>query len=132
MTFTAKPTPPLPGWRGCVFALLAMLPLAGCAANGDFNELRPSLVRDDQHDWLSYDAIAGKHTFASSFEMTDDERQLRDLAYPLIEPPYDRQKWYSVLGEDGLIGSDHRAGFDRSAYASQLFGDRYRSPSARY
>jgi hypothetical protein len=33
--------------------------------------------------------------------MTDDERLLRDLAYPLIEPPFDRNRWYSVLGEYG-------------------------------
>ena len=36
------------------------------------------------------------------FPLTDEERQLRDLAYPLIEPPYDRQRWYSVLGEYGV------------------------------
>ena len=34
--------------------------------------------------------------------MTDDERLLRDLAYPLIEPPYDRQRWYSFLNEYGI------------------------------
>ncbi len=31
--------------------------------------------------------------------LTDEERRLRDLAYPLIDPPYDRNKWYSFLGE---------------------------------
>lgn len=106
--------------------------VAGCTPNYDFKEVRPELVRDDIHDWLSNDAIAGKPTFQSTFELTDDERQLRDLAYPLIEPPYDRQKWYSVLGEYGVIGSDHRGVFDRTAYATHLFADRYRSPSARY
>ncbi len=29
---------------------------------------------------------------------------LRDLAYPLIEPPYERQRWYSVLNEYGFRG----------------------------
>ena len=79
-----------------------------------------------------YDAVAGKNTSPSGFTLTDDERQLRDLAYPLIEQPYDRQQWYSVAGEYGVIGADHRGKFDRTAYATHLFGSRYRSPSARY
>ena len=115
-----------------VLVAVAAVMVAGCTPNYDFGEVRRELVRDDVHDWLSNDAIAGKPTFQSTFELTDDERQLRDLAYPLIEPPYDRQKWYSVLGEYGLIGSDHRGAFDRTAYATHLFADRYRSPSARY
>ena len=49
-------------------------------------------------------------------QLTDEERTLRDLAYPLIEPPYDRNKWYSVLGELG-IGSRPWPYPDRSAYA---------------
>ncbi|MSP33134.1 MAG: hypothetical protein EXR03_10015 [Pseudolabrys sp.] len=54
--------------------------LAGCA-NGDFGEVRPTLVRDNVHDWLSLDAIAGRPALPSGFELTDDERQFRDLAY---------------------------------------------------
>jgi hypothetical protein len=110
---------------------VALLLLGGCA-NGDFGEVRPFLVRDDIHDWVGPAAIAGTNASPSSFELTDDERQLRDLAYPLIEPPYDRQQWYSVAGEYGLIARDRSHAFDRTAYASRLFGDRYRSPSARY
>jgi hypothetical protein len=64
-------------------------------------------------------------------QLTDEERRLRDMAYPLIEPPYDRQKWYSVLGE---FGAGRRAWPypDRSAYASRLFTTAYRSQVARY
>jgi hypothetical protein len=105
--------------------------LSGCA-NGDFQEVRPSLVRDDIHDWVAYDAIAGQATLPSIFELTDDERLLRDLAYPLIEPPYDRHRWYSVVGEYGLIGVPHGVAFNRAVYAEHLMGARYRSPSARY
>lgn len=129
--------PPLPptqsqGWRRWGLIIAATALTAGCAPNGDFGQVRPYLVRDDIHDWVANDAIAGKPTFTSRFELTDDERQLRDLAYPLIEPPYDRQQWYSVLGEYGVIGADHRTGFDRTAYATRLFTSRYRSPAARY
>jgi len=56
---------------------------------------------------------------------------LRDLAYPLIEPPYDRQQWYSVLGELG-VGSRPWPYPDRNAYASRLFTTAYRSQTARY
>ncbi|MGH6727098.1 MAG: hypothetical protein ACREB8_11210 [Pseudolabrys sp.] len=57
---------------------------------------------------------------------------MRDLAYPLIEPPYSRQQWYSVLSEYGVAGADRRAIFDRTAYASHLMSSHFRSPSARY
>jgi hypothetical protein len=115
--------------RGMVIAALLVLP--GCA-NGDFGEIKPSLVRDDIHDWVAVDAIAGRSTLPSQFELTDDERQLRNLAYPLIEPAYDRQQPNSILGEYGVIVADHHAVFDRTAYAARLQSARYRSPAARY
>lgn len=110
--------------------LIGFLTLAGCA-NGDFGEVQPALVNDKIHDWVGVAATAGQPGMPSIFEMTDDERQLRDLAYPLIEPPYRRQQWYSAAGEHGLF-SINRGGFDRSAYANHLLGAAYRSPSARY
>jgi hypothetical protein len=128
------PPPPLTRashWRRQVFALTALSILTGCA-NGDFKEVRPILVHDDVHDWLDHAMVAGKDTLPSGFTLTDDERQLRDLAYPLIEQPYNRQQWYSVAGEYGVIGGNHGGSFDRTAYATHLFGSRYRSPSARY
>ena len=128
------PPPPstrAPIWRCRLFALAALPLLAGCAG-GDFGEISPTFVRDDMHDWLSLDAIAGRPTLPSSFELTDDERQLRDLSYPLIEQPFNRQQWYSVAGEYGVIGADHRGAFDRSDYASHLMSSRVRSPLARY
>jgi len=118
-----------PGWRWQVVAFALLL--GGCA-NGDFKEVRPLLVRDDIHDWVGPAAIEGTNALPSSFELTDDERQLRDLAYPLIEPPYDRHKWYSVAGEYGLIARDRSQAFDHTAYANNLLGKDYRSPAARY
>jgi hypothetical protein len=117
-----------PVWCRRAFAFATVLLLAGCA-NGDFEEIYPSLVRDDIHDWVGRDAVPGK---PSTFELTDDERTLRDLAYPLIEPPYDRHRWYSIAGEYGMLEWGRRASFDRAAYASHLMSAHARSPSARY
>lgn len=110
------------------FAFAALLTLAGCA-NGDFEEVYPSLVRDDIHDWVGRDKVPGK---PSTFQLTDDERLLRDLAYPLIEPPYDRHRWYSVAGEYGLLESARAGSFNRADYASHLTSEKFRSPTARY
>ena len=118
-------------WRRRLFAFAALALLSGCA-NGDFKEVKRYLVRDDIHDWVGTDAVAGVNTSRSGFELTDDERQLRDLAFQLIQPSYDRHQWYSIAGEYGLIERDQRERFDRTDYATRLFGDRYRSPSARY
>jgi len=123
-------TPAYP-WRWRVIALAALTLLAGCA-NGDFKEVKRYLVRDDIHDWVGRDALIGTKGKLSDYTLTDDERALRDLAFPLIQPSYDRHQWYSIAGEYGLIERAQRERFNRTDYATRLFGDRYRSPSARY
>jgi len=108
---------------------VAGLLLSGCA-NRDFDEVSPMLVRADIHDWLGPKAIGGP---GSNFDLTEDERLLRDLAYPLIEPPYDRQRWYSVLSEHGVLNVDQRGGFDQTRYVERLLTDEpHRSSSGRY
>jgi hypothetical protein len=126
------PLPPLQQALMCrrrvmVFAVLALL--GGCGTiNGDFGEVRPTLVRDDIHDWVGPYASARA---PSKFELTDDERQLRDLAYPLIEPPYNRQQWYSIAGEYGVV-RPARWAFDRTTYAKRLLASHHHSPSSHY
>jgi len=111
--------------------IAAALSLSGCGTpNGDFGEVQPYLVSDGVHDWVGPYASADRK--ASGFELTDDERQLRDLAYPLIEAPYDRQQWYSVAGEYGLFRPPRGPAFDRTAYAKRLLSADDRSPSVRY
>jgi hypothetical protein len=113
-------------------ATLSLLFLfAGCA-NGDFGRIRPALVNDDMHAWVGKEAPGRKNKPASNFPLTDAERQLRDLAFPLIEPPYDRQRWYSVIEEYGLTGAAETPYPDRSAYANQLLTTAVRSHTARY
>jgi hypothetical protein len=115
-----------------VFAFVALSLLAGCnttGAGGDFGEVPSIFVRDDTHDWLGSYALAGRSSKPSNFNLTDDERQLRDLAFPLIEPPYDRQQWYSASLEHGEISPGSP---DRAEYSRRLFSERYRSPVAQY
>lgn len=112
-------------WRRQLAATAALSMLAGCA-NGDFGEVQEYLVNDRIHDWVGRDTVPT----ASTFEYTDDERALRDHAYPLIEPPYDRQRWFSIAGEYGVLRPTLRG--DRVAYANHLMSAHYRSASARY
>ena len=106
--------------------------MTGCGTYGDFGRVRPSLVNDDVHAWEGPAAARGPGSEVPwKHQLTDEERMLRDLAYPLIEPPYDRNKWYSVLGELG-VGSRPWPYPDRGAYASRLFTTAYRSQTARY
>ncbi|HET7678713.1 MAG TPA: hypothetical protein VFK79_01090 [Xanthobacteraceae bacterium] len=104
--------------------------LTGCA-EGDFGRIRSSLVTDDMHAWIGAEAVGSIGGTPSRYGLTDDERALRDLAYPLIEAPFDRQRWYSILGEYGF-NRIRNAPFDRTAYSRQLMLRPARSASMRY
>ena len=52
--------------------------------------MRPSLLNDDIHSWMG-PAVAERYDEGeSTFRLTEQERLLRDLAYPLIAPHYER------------------------------------------
>jgi hypothetical protein len=107
--------------------------LAGCT-NGDFGRMRPSLVSDDMHSWIGAEAAGSVGIPASRYPLTDDERELRDLAYPLIEPPFSRQRWDNILGEYGLnrILTSPWSPPDRTEYGAELMARPYRSAGSRY
>jgi hypothetical protein len=119
--------------RACAVLVFTTL-LAGCVTNGDFGRVRPSLIGDDIHAWMGPEATASVGKPASAYDLTDDERLLRDLAYPLIEPPYARQRWYSVLNEWGLTRTwaKEHAVMGRTAYGWRLLNTDYRSATGRY
>lgn len=122
--------PPVRALAGIPLVLL----LGGCVTNGDFGRIKPSLVHDDIHAWMGPEATGSIGEPASRYDLTDDERLLRDLGYPLIEPPYERQRWFSILNEYGLTRASRRdwVHYDRTVYGRKLLGDAYRSASARY
>lgn len=112
-------------------ALAGVLALTGCA-QGDLGEISPSLTRGDMHDWVGGAALAGTNIEASPLPLTADERLLRDLAYPLIAPPYERPAPLEVAGHYGLLGPARNSAFDKADYATHLFVDGRRTPESMY
>jgi hypothetical protein len=109
------------------------LTLGGCSG-GEFGRTREDFVNDDMHRWMGGEATASVGLHASQFQLTDGERQLRDLAYPLIEPPHSRPAWKSVFGDYAALPSPWRQkpAFDRTTYGRQLIDEPHRSHSSRY
>ncbi|MDE2377029.1 hypothetical protein [Bradyrhizobium sp.] len=115
--------------------LLALLgaALGGCSG-GDFGRTRADMRSDDMHRWLGAEVTSSVGVRASQFQLTDQERQLRDLAYPLIEPPRSRPAWRSVFGDYKALPSPWRQNvvFDRTTYGRTLIDEPHRSHSSRY
>jgi len=127
----------------CAIALPLLL--GACAGNGDFGRLKPELYGDDLHDWVGRDAARAVKRPISNYPLTDEEHLLRDLAYPLIEPPFERNKWFAIINEYGVsnamsslakengIGDAFRwPGYEVSGYGKRLLAEPYRSATARY
>jgi len=106
---------------------------SGCSG-GDFGRTRQDFLNDDMHRWMGVEATSSIGLPASQFQLTDNERQLRDLAYPLIEPPHSRPAWKSVFGDYTPIASPWRQTpvFDRTAYGRMLIDEPHRSHASRY
>lgn len=107
--------------------------LSGCAG-GDLGRTRPSALNDDMHRWIGVEAVNSIGRRSSQFQLTDNERLLRDLAYPFIEPPHSRPAWKTVFGDYAPIPAPWRQGirFDRTAYGRRLIDEPHRSHASRY
>jgi hypothetical protein len=97
---------------------------------GDFGRIPRTLVRDDMHDWIGPTALASDT--AANIPLSSDERLLRDLAYPLITPPYEHARIGAMLHEYGINSPPKPGVFDRQAYADNLLGICRRSPVSAY
>ncbi|WBU31705.1 hypothetical protein OOZ54_09480 [Rhodopseudomonas palustris] len=118
---------------GLLLPTLAALVLGGCAG-GDFGRTRRDFVTDDMHRWIGAEATGSIGLKASAFQLTDQERNMRDMAYPLIEAPHARPAWKSVFGDYQPIAAPWRQQppFDRTAYGKLLIDEPHRSHSSRY
>ena len=115
-------------------AVLALLLLSECSSIGDFGRLQSALQTDDIHAWVGQDAAASVGAPVSLGNLTEEERTLRDLAFPLVEPPYDRVRWDAVVYEYGIKRSFRRELWvnDVAAYYANLAGPFHRSSAGRY
>jgi hypothetical protein len=114
--------------------VLLSLALAGCSG-GDFGRTREDFRNDDMHRWMGAEVTGSVGLHPSQFQLTDYERQLRDQAYPLIEPPHSRPAWKSVFGDYKPLPTPWRQGvpaFDRTMYGRMLIDEPHRSDSSRY
>jgi hypothetical protein len=121
--------------RATSFALLfaAAFLSGGCVLNGDFGRIRPELVGENMHDWVGRDATTAVGGPISEFRTTDLERDLRDRAYALIEPPYNRGRWDSVLREYGFYNNPEKPKpFDKTEYLYKLHRVYRRSEASAY
>ena len=120
-------------WRPAV-ALGLSSALLGACSGGDFGRTRADMRNDDMHKWIGAEATASVGVKPSQFQLTDNERQLRDLAYPLIEPPHSRPAWKAVFGDYQPSASPWRqkVAFDRTAYGRALIDEPHRSHASRY
>ncbi len=112
----------------------ALLTLPGCSSIGDFGRLQPEIVSDDIHAWVGWDAAARAGAPISTYNLTEDEQALRDLAFAVIEPPYDRIRWDAVVYEYGTKRGFRHAlwTLDRTVYYGRLQAAGYRSSTGRY
>ncbi len=115
-------------------ALLCLAAGLGGCSGGDFGRARANVRNDDMHRWIGVEATGSIGQPASQFQLTDNERQLRDLAYPLIEPPNARPAKRTVIGNYEPLPSPWRenVAFDRSAYGKLLLDEPRRSHASRY
>ena len=111
-----------------------MVTTLGACSGGDFGRTRADMLNDDMHRWIGAEATASVGLKPSQFQLTDIERQLRDLGYPLIEPPHSRPAWRTVFGDYQPIAPPWRQAprFDRTAYGRALIDEPHRSHASRY
>jgi hypothetical protein len=119
------------------FALIAAILLAagGCAAPaGDFGRPRANVFNDNIMPMIGDNAAWVRGEPVSAAPFTDDERQLRDLAYAILMPPDDRQAWERKLAEwrRTRFWPEERTNPNIADYSDLLLRTSYRSSTARY
>ena len=126
------------GHGGKTVALLVMagLALAGCARpTGDFGRAKPSVVHDTLMPTVGAGAAAVRGAPVSLFNLTDDEKLLRDLSWSIVRPPHALDWYGQVLAElqrTRIVGRVDDLAVAPKNYYRILRLERYRSTEARY
>ncbi len=132
---TAAPTKLLRTALRCgALAALAIV-LAGCLRpTGDFGRARPSFVNDQIAPMIGLASASARGEAVSLYNLTDDERELRDLSWSIVRPPHARDWVHGAAAElerTRLLGPVDLY-LDPRAYYGILRLERYRSSEARY
>ena len=130
--------------RLAVFAcVLPAIALAACARpTGDYGRAQPSTIHDDVMPAVGARmtnlrravATNGDYLAVSKFNLTDDERELRNRSFALVRPPH-AADWIAASLVEGqrtgiLPPIDTR--LDPKSYYAHLRKDSFRSSEARY
>jgi hypothetical protein len=119
---------------GPVLAVFAALALAGCSSLGDLGYVDHPAVADNIHAWVGQEAAAHVGAPISLANLTEDERTLRDEAFPLIQPAYTRGRWDQVVYDYGQKRDFQRSLWivDPTLYYTNLLVANFRSTAGRY
>lgn len=115
---------------------LYLLPFVASLAcpSDDFGRTRGTFYHEDMHSWVGQEAVESLGKRASQFQLTDEERNLRDIAYYFIEPPHSHPAWKAVFGDYERIPAPWRKKvvFDRTAYGRRMIDEPHRSQASAY
>jgi hypothetical protein len=105
----------------------------GCVGD-DFGRTRQMFYHQDMHQWVGVEATTALGGMPSNFQLTDNERSLRDIAYYFIEPPHSRPMWNAVFGDYKPIPAPWRqeVSFDPTAYGRRMIDEPHRSQASSY
>jgi len=111
------------------------LALAACQRpTGDFGRAAPSVVHDRLMPQAGAELATRRGEPVSRFNLTDDERELRDRGWTLIRPPSSKD-WIEGSRTELMrtrILPETGGGADANRYYAYLRSDRYASSEVRY
>ena len=109
----------------------AVLATLLCTCSGDFDRPRPLVFGEDSTFGVP---LALVEPTQSQFPFTDDERRMRELAYPLLLPPDGGGSWELVPVDLSYLAvmADQGPPYDVQAYGTLLMTTTTRSEVERY
>jgi hypothetical protein len=117
-----------------ILAAFTALALAGCSSLTDLGYVDHPAVADNIHAWVGQEAALHVGAPISMANLTEDERTLRDEAFPLIQPAYTRGRWDQVVYDYGQKRDFQRSLWivDPTLYYTNLLVANFRSTAGRY